>query len=303
MLQRKSFLGFILSLFMTFLVSTVISGCLLTQNFDSRSQQSSQFVSRFVAHAVRQQLNRLTPGLDALSRDAGIWQKTAFQKIDTFARQAGLEQLSVYIKPKGQNEYVTFTTLVPRDHQIFTYVPGKFGWERIAVARKDADSQHYRLRFPHQFSGTERKISLIRVDDKLYLDINQPLEPGIIRMALPLPDSFLIKMEKETGHRISFYNSRRQYIAGILEPDVEIPDQGYFTNHGIDGVDYINYASSVMIDGSELAKIVISLERNRLTGTITTMMLMIFGVSAVLSALVWGGLFLYRRNQLNISRP
>ncbi|HET9237603.1 MAG TPA: hypothetical protein VFO10_10150 [Oligoflexus sp.] len=284
-------------------MSTVISGCLLTQNFDARSQASSHFVARFVAHAILQQMNRLTPGLEALSRDAAIWQKTAFLKVDDFARQHGLEQLSIFVKPKGQNEYVTFTTLVPRDHQIFTYAPGKYGWERIAIGRDDGESQHYRLRFPHQFSGTERKITLIRVDDKLYLDINQPLEPGVVRMALPLPDSFLTKMEKETGHRISFYNSKNQYIAGILEPDVEIPDQGYFTNLGIDGVDYINYASSVMIEGSELAKVVISMERNRLTGTITKMMLVIFGVSAALSALVWGGLFLYRRNQLNISRP
>lgn len=296
-------LGFFLSLFLTVLVSTVISGCLLTQNFDASSQERSRFVSRFVAHAIEQQLNRLAPGLNALSRDATIWQKTAFQKIDDFARQHGLEQLSVYVKPKGQNEYVTFTTLVPRDHQIFTYVPGKFGWERMALGGQEPDSQHYRLRFPHQFSGIERRITLIRVDDRLYLDINQPLQPGVIRMAMPLPDSFLTKMEKETGHRISFYNSRRQYIAGILEPDVEIPDEGYFSNHGIDGVDYINYASSVMIEGFELAKVVISLERDRLTGTITKMVFIIFGVSAVLSVLVWGGFHLYRRNQLKLSRP
>jgi hypothetical protein len=296
-------LGFILSLFLTVLVSTVISGCLLTQNFDARSQESSRFVSRFVAHAIEQQLNRLAPGLDALSRDATIWRKTAFQKIDDFARQHGLEQLSVYVKPKGQNEYVTFTTLVPRDHQIFTYVPGKFGWERMALGGQDPDSLHYRLRFPHQFSGIERRITLIRVDDRLYLDINQPLQHGVIRMAMPLPDSFLTKMEKETGHRISFYSSRRKYIAGILEPDVEIPDEGYFSNHGIDGVDYINYASSVMIEGFELAKVVISLERDRLTGTITKMVFIIFGVSAALSALVWGGFHLYRRNKLKLSRP
>jgi hypothetical protein len=296
-------LGFILSLFLTVLVSTVISGCLLTQNFDAKSQESSRFVSRFVAHAIEQQLNRLAPGLDTLSRDATIWRKTAFQKIDDFARQHGLEQLSVYVKPKGQNEYVTFTTLVPRDHQIFTYVPGKFGWERMTLGGKDPDSLHYRLRFPHQFSGIERRITLIRVDDKLYLDINQPLQPGVIRMAMPLPDSFLTKMEKETGHRISLYNSRRQYIAGILEPDVEIPDEGYFTNHGIDGVDYINYASSVMIEGFELVKVVISLERDRLTGTITKMVFIIFGASAALSVLVWGGFYLYRRNQLKLSRP
>jgi hypothetical protein len=263
---------------MTALGSTVISGWLLTQNFDARSQESSRFVSRFVAHAVMQHLNRLAPGLAALSRDAAVWQNAAFLKIDAFARQQGLEQLSVFIKPKGQNEYVNYTTLVPRDDQIFR--PG---------------IQHDRLRFPHKFSGTERKITLIRVDDKLYLDINQPLERGIIRMAMPLPDSFLTKMEKETGHRISFYNSRRQYIAGILEPDVDIPDQGYFTNHGIDGVDYINYASSVMIEGYELAKVVISLEKNQLTERITTMVLVMFGVSAALSALVWGGLSVSRR--------
>lgn len=263
---------------MTALVSAVISGWLLTQNFDARSQESSRFVSRFVAHAILQQLNRLAPGLAALSQDAAVWQKAAFLKIDAFARQQGLEQLSVFMRPKGQNEYVTYTTLVPRDDQIF----------------KNA-SQPRRLRFPHQFSGTEWKINLIRVDDRLYLDINQPLEPGIIRMAMPLPDFFLTKMEKETGHRISFYNSRRQYIAGILEPDVEIPDQGFFTNHGIDGVDYINYASSVMIEGSELAKVVISLEKNQLTGRITTMVLVIFGVSAALSAVVWGGLNVSRR--------
>jgi hypothetical protein len=288
---------------MTVLVSTVISGCLLTQNFDARSQEHSRFASRLVAHTIVQQLNRLTPGLDALGRDAAIWQKTAFRKIDNFARQHGLEQLSIFVKPKGHSEYVNVTTLVPREHQIFDYVPGKFGWERIAVGRQDAESQHYRLRFPHQFSGTERKIALIRVDDKLYLDINQPLESSVIRMAMPLPDSFLIKMERETGHRISFYNSRRQYIAGILEPDVEIPDEGYFSNHGIDGVDYLNYASSVMIEGSELAKVVISMEKNQLTGRILNMMLMVFAVSAALTALVWGGLFLYRRNRLGISRP
>jgi hypothetical protein len=287
---------------MTLLVSTVISGCLLTQNFDARSQESSLHVSRYVAHAIMQQLTRLKPGLDAFSRDTEIWEKTAFLKIDAFARQHGLEQLSVYVKPKGQSEYVTFTTLVPRDHQIFTYVLGKFGWERIALSSKDAASQHYRLRFPHQFPGPERKISLIRVDDKLYLDITQPLQPGILRMALPLPDFFLTKMEKETGHRISFYSSKGQYIAGILEPDVEIPDQGYFTNHGIDGVDYINYASSVMIEGFELAKVVISLEKKRLTRTITNMVLLVFGVSAALMALIGGGFFFYRRNQWTISR-
>lgn len=288
-------LGFFLSLFMTALVSIVISGCLLTQNFDTHSQERSRLVSRYVAHAVVQQRDRLTPGLDALSRDAAIWQKTAILKIDDFARQHGLEQLSVFARPKGRNEFVNVTTLVPRDRQIFAYIPGKFGWERIAVGRQDAESQHYKLRFPHQFSGTERRITLIRVDDKLYLDINQPLEPGVIRMAMPLPDSFLTKMEKETGHRISLYNARRQYIAGILEPDVEIPDQGYFTNHGIDGVDYINYASSVMIEGSELAKVVISMEKNQLTERITTMVLVIFGISAGLSAVVWGGLNVSRR--------
>jgi HPt (histidine-containing phosphotransfer) domain-containing protein/HAMP domain-containing protein len=340
-LGYKIGLGFILSLFLASLLAIMISGYLLKQNFDERSQQSSMLVSRFMASSISQYISRLTSGLDALNGDADLLRDTfgslgspsprrtnffkLFTKVEDFARQYGLEQVSLYLRPMGRQDHVIFSTIVPKDNHIFTFSPENYGEDMVEIFRdeyglvsvKDNGLTTYKFRFSNDFLGTEKKIALMRVDDKLYLDINYPLVNeligaesaegafirkgsvyGVIRIAMPLPDSFIAKMEQETGHRIGFYSTQLKYIAGILEPNLEIPPSGSFVNQGIDGVEYINYLSSVKFDGSELAKIVVSFERNLLTRKIMSMIFMIFGVNIVSSALLWGALSLYMRRRV-----
>jgi HAMP domain-containing protein/HPt (histidine-containing phosphotransfer) domain-containing protein len=347
MQQRKSSLGykigigFVLSLFLASILAIIISGYLLKQNFDERSQQSSMLVSRFVSSAISQYIGRMTSGLDALNGDADLLRDIfgslgsasprrrnffkLFTKVEDFARQYELDQVSLYLKPFGREDYLIFSTIVPKENHNFTFSPERYGEDMIEITRdeyglvtiKDDGLNSFNFRFANDFKGTERRIALISVDGKLYLDINYPLVNnligsegtedafirkgvtyGVIRIAMALPESFIASLEKETGYKINFYSSSFEYLGGVLEPGFRIPAQQGFVASGQDGVEYINYPRAVLFDESELAKVVVSLERNLLTQKITSMIVMIFGVNLVSSGLLWGALSLYLRKRV-----
>ncbi|WP_141736646.1 ATP-binding protein [Oligoflexus tunisiensis] len=347
MMQRKSSLGyrigggFILSFFLSSLFAILVSGYFLKQNFDERSSQSSILVSRFIASSMKQYIGRLTSGLDALNGDADLLHDIVgslgtpsprrknffklFTKVEDFARHYGLEQVSIYLKPLGREDYPIFSTIVPKENHVFTFSPEKNGADMVEISRdeyglvsiKDNGLTHFKFRFSNEFLGPDRKIALMRVDGKVYLDINYPMVNeligsdgaedafikkgstyGVIRIVMPLPDSFISELETQTGHRISFYDPQLQYVAGILQHELDVPGKGGFVAQGTDGVEYINYLSSVNFDGSEVARIVVSFENSQLTEKIVSMIFMIFGVNMVSSSLLLVALSLFLRKRV-----
>lgn len=266
-----------LGLSLASLIIIAIVSYVFKEDFEDHSRQSALRVSRFVTHAVAPSLTRMIVGLNALSTD--ISAPDFYTRLEAFARQHGLEQVSLYQKASGQAGAVLLGTVAPRDNRIF-------------IASRPSDTSRSKFRFSNEVPSADRAASLIRMDNRLYLDAHFPLKSqASARIALPLPDSFLPKLEQATGNRISFYSARLKYIAGVLEPNLDLPSEGSFTNQGIDGVEYINYLTSVNVEGSELAKVVISREKSLLTHKITNLILVVLALNVCVIA----GMFIIQR--------
>jgi HPt (histidine-containing phosphotransfer) domain-containing protein len=345
--QRKSSLsyrigvGFIASFFLSSVFAIIASGSLLKQNFDERSSQSSLLVSKFIASSMNQYIERVTSGLETLNGDANLLHDIfgslgtleprrknffkLFAKVENFARQYELEQVSLYLQPMGRQDYPIFSTIVPKENHVFTFSPERNGDDMVEISRdeyglvgiKENGLTSYDFRFPNTFLGPDRKFALMRVDGKVYLDINYPLVNkligssgadsafikkgstyGVIRIAMPLPDSFIAELEAQTGHRISLYDSDLQYVAGILQTELKQQEHNGFVTQGTDSVEYLNYVTSVNFEGSELAKIVVSFEKSQLTEKIVSMIVTIFGVNILSSSLLLGALIFHLRKRV-----
>ncbi len=250
-------------------------------------------------------------------------------KVDELGKKYEVEQINVYLQPAATQKFILFGVIDTVYRHVFTFSPKKFAEEPMEIAMdeygllnlKDESIEDYKFRFPLEFNSEQKRMNIVKENNQLFLDINFPLVNqiygreeesgggffkrgkvyGVLKLYKKLPATFIEELENRSDHTISFYSESGEFVAGKIKVDNITERKDAFLQMSNEGKEYINYPSTVLVQGEPFAKILVSFEQSLLSRKIFRAIFLILSATLVTSVVVL--FFLSRYLQHHLVHP